>query len=130
MELTSWPIPPSWEPMGSCVRLSDAFPELAVAIWDAVSADDAQQAFTLQSQFSPLLVNGRYEASPAAGSSAAIADFSNVLPKPLRSVDDRQETHPTLIDAIAIAGRRRKSRWAASELGRHVPRDLLRFASD
>jgi dihydrodipicolinate synthase/N-acetylneuraminate lyase len=75
---------------GFVSSLTNVLPELAVAIWDASRADDADRAFRLQSQF---LRIGR---ATAFGPFHACLDvmmrhrgfLKSMLPKPLRPLDD------------------------------------------
>jgi 4-hydroxy-tetrahydrodipicolinate synthase len=75
---------------GFVVSISDPFPELAVAIWDAVQADDAERAFRLQAQLCRLcgaMVHGTY----LACLEAALRHrglLERMLPKPLRPLDE------------------------------------------
>ncbi len=75
---------------GFVSSLTNVLPELAVAIWDAAQADDADRAFRLQSQF---LRIGR---ATAFGPFHACLDvmmrhrgfLKSMLPQPLRPLDD------------------------------------------
>jgi 4-hydroxy-tetrahydrodipicolinate synthase len=74
---------------GFVVSISDPFPELAVAIWDAVQSDDAERAFRLQAQLCRLCAamgNGSYLACiEAACRHRGLLD--RMLPGPLRALD-------------------------------------------
>ncbi len=75
---------------GFVTSLANALPELAVAIWDAARADDAERAFRLQSQFS------RVARATGFGPMLACLEalcrhrglLDRMLPPPLRSLDD------------------------------------------
>ncbi len=89
---------------GFVSALSNALPELAVAIWDATRADDDARAFRLQSQFLKI--------SRATGFGTMHAcleqmmkhrDFLNrMLPKPLRALDP--ETAKLVDDVLKTEG--------------------------
>jgi dihydrodipicolinate synthase/N-acetylneuraminate lyase len=74
---------------GFVSSLSNAFPELAVAIWDAVVADDAERAFRLQLQFSRLARATGF--GPMLACLEAMCRhrglLDRMLPKPMRSLD-------------------------------------------
>ncbi len=75
---------------GFVSSLTNALPELAVAIWDAARSDDAERAFRLQSQFS------RVARATGFGPMLACLEvlcrhrglLDRMLPPPLRSLDD------------------------------------------
>ncbi|WP_406699797.1 dihydrodipicolinate synthase family protein [Singulisphaera sp. Ch08] len=75
---------------GFVTSLSNALPELAVAIWDAARGDDAARAFRLQSQFC------RLARATSFGPMLACLEvmcrhrgvLNRMLPAPLRPVDD------------------------------------------
>ncbi|HEY2159129.1 MAG TPA: dihydrodipicolinate synthase family protein [Isosphaeraceae bacterium] len=75
---------------GFVTSLANALPELAVAIWDAARADDAERAFRLQSQFS------RVARSTGFGPMLACLEalcrhrglLDRMLPLPLKSLDE------------------------------------------
>jgi dihydrodipicolinate synthase/N-acetylneuraminate lyase len=74
---------------GFVVSISDPFPELAVAIWDAVQADDAERAFRLQAQLCRLcgaMGHGTYLACLEAACRHR-GLLQRMLPRPLRSLD-------------------------------------------
>jgi 4-hydroxy-tetrahydrodipicolinate synthase len=74
---------------GFVSALSNAFPELAVAIWDAIRVDDFDRAFRLQSQF--LRLARALEFGPAHACLEAICKhrglLKRMLPLPLRPLD-------------------------------------------
>ncbi len=80
---------------GFVSALSNALPELAVAIWEAARADDAERAFRLQSQFTRL---GR---AMGFGPMHACLDVAcrhrgflkSMLPKPLRPLEASAAAH-------------------------------------
>ncbi len=89
---------------GFVSSLTNAFPELAVAIWDAVRGDEAEEAFRLQSQFSRLArVTGF---GPMLACLEAICRhrgfLERMLPAPLRSLDEA--TAKRVVDAVEALG--------------------------
>lgn len=74
---------------GFVISLSDPFPELCVAIWEAVHSDDAERAFRLQAQLNRLaaaMTHGTYLGCiEAACRHRGLLD--RMLPRPLRSLD-------------------------------------------
>lgn len=89
---------------GFVTSLSNAFPELAVAIWDAARQDNAERAFRLQSQYSKL--------ARATGFGPMLACLEvmcrhrglldRMLPAPLRSLD--APTARRVIDVLETVG--------------------------
>jgi 4-hydroxy-tetrahydrodipicolinate synthase len=89
---------------GFVSSLANAFPELAVAIWEAVQADDAERAFRLQLQLSRL--------ARAIGFGPMLACLEvicrhrglleRMLPQPLRSLD--VESARRVVDVIESVG--------------------------
>ncbi len=89
---------------GFVTSLSNALPELAVAIWDAARSDDAERSFRLQSQFSKI--------SRATGFGPLLACLevllrhrgwlNRMLPAPLRSLD--AATARAVVEAAETAG--------------------------
>ena len=68
---------------GFVTSLAEPFPELAVALWDAARADDAERAFRLQAQFSRLArVTGSARRWPASRPPAATAACSSGCSRP------------------------------------------------
>lgn len=75
---------------GFVISLSDPFPELCVAIWEAVHADDAERAFRLQGQLN------RLAAAMTCGTYLGCLEIAcrhrgfldRMLPRPLRSLDE------------------------------------------
>lgn len=89
---------------GFVLSLANAFPELAVAAWDAARAGDAARAFRLQSQFSMLArLSG-------LGPSLACLEVAcrhrglldRMLPRPLRSLDSAASQR--VVEVIERAG--------------------------
>lgn len=74
---------------GFVTSLSNPYPELAVAIWDAVQADDADRSFRLQAQFSRLARLTGF--GPMHACLEVLCRhrglLERMLPAPLRSVD-------------------------------------------
>jgi 4-hydroxy-tetrahydrodipicolinate synthase len=89
---------------GFVTSLANAFPELAVALWEAARAGDAGRTFRLQSQFSRLArVTGF--APPLACLEVACRHrklLQRMLPAPLRSLDP--ETSRRIVDVIETVG--------------------------
>jgi len=89
---------------GFVSSLSNVLPELAVAVWDAVRADDADRAFRLQSQFL------RIARATAFGPMHACLDvmmrhrgfLDSMLPSPLRPVD--AETARRVVEVVEAVG--------------------------
>jgi dihydrodipicolinate synthase/N-acetylneuraminate lyase len=89
---------------GFVSALSNPFPELTVAIWDAVRADDAERAFRLQAQFT------RLAQAIGVGSMHACIEaicqhrgmFERMLPAPLRSLDG--ETARRVVEIVDYVG--------------------------
>lgn len=89
---------------GFVSALSNGLPELAVAIWDAVHADDAERAFRLQSQFL------RVARATAFGPMHACLEvifrhrgfLDRMLPKPLRPLD--AETARRVVEVVDAVG--------------------------
>jgi 4-hydroxy-tetrahydrodipicolinate synthase len=89
---------------GFVTSLANALPELAVAIWDAARADEAERAFRLQSQFS------RVARSTGFGPMLACLEalcrhrglLDRMLPPPLQSLDDA--TAHRVITAAEVVG--------------------------
>jgi dihydrodipicolinate synthase/N-acetylneuraminate lyase len=75
---------------GFVSSLTNAVPELAVALWDAVQADDAEQAFRLQLQFSKLARITGF--GPMLACLEVICRhrglLDHMLPSPLRPLDN------------------------------------------
>ena len=89
---------------GFVTSLSNAVPELAVAIWNATLADDGARAFRLQSQFSRI---GRAMTfGPMLACLEALCRhrgfLDRMLPAPLRSLD--QSTARRVVEAAESAG--------------------------
>jgi dihydrodipicolinate synthase/N-acetylneuraminate lyase len=89
---------------GFVSALSNAFPELAVAIWDATRADDLDRAFRLQSQF--LRLGRATEFGPGHACLEVICKhrglLSRMIPPPLRSLDP--ETARRVVEVVEEVG--------------------------
>ncbi len=89
---------------GFVSSLSNVLPELAVALWDAARADDAERAFRLQSQFSrlgrALGFGGQHACLEAACRHRGL--LKRMLPSPLRSLD--AATAQRVIDVFESVG--------------------------
>ena len=89
---------------GFVTSLSNAFPELAVAIWKAVKEEDGERAFGLQSQFSRLASVVGF--GPMLACLEAMCRhrglLQKMLPAPLRSLDP--ETTRRVVEAIDRIG--------------------------
>jgi 4-hydroxy-tetrahydrodipicolinate synthase len=89
---------------GFVSSLSNALPELAVAIWDAVRSDDADRAFRLQAQFL------RIARTTGFGSAHACLEvilkhrgfLNRLLPSPLRPLD--AEAARRVVDVLESVG--------------------------
>ena len=89
---------------GFVTSLANALPELAVAIWDAARADDAERTFRLQSQFS------RVARATGFGPMLACLEvlcrgrglLDRMLPPPLRSLDEASARR--VVEAAEAAG--------------------------
>jgi 4-hydroxy-tetrahydrodipicolinate synthase len=89
---------------GFVSSLSNAFPELAVATWDAARGGDAERAFRLQSQFQ------RLARATGFGSFHACLEvmmrhrgfLDRMLPSPLRPLDP--ETARRVVDVVESVG--------------------------
>ncbi len=69
---------------------SNAFPELAVALWDAARAGDAERTFRFQTQFSRLgqLLGFGYPLACLEAACRHRRFFKRMLPAPYRSLDE------------------------------------------
>jgi 4-hydroxy-tetrahydrodipicolinate synthase len=89
---------------GFVSSLSNALPELAVAIWDAVQADDAERAFRLQLQFSRLARVIGF--GPGLACLEVICRhrglLERMLPRPLRSLD--ADAARRVVDVVESVG--------------------------
>ena len=89
---------------GFVTSLSNPLPELAVAIWDASRADDAERAFRLQSQFSKAARATSF--GPMLACLEALCRhrgfLTKMLPAPLRSLDEA--TAARVVAAAEAAG--------------------------
>ncbi|WP_422929542.1 dihydrodipicolinate synthase family protein [Singulisphaera sp. PoT] len=89
---------------GFVISLANAFPEIAVALWDAARAGDAERAFRLQSQFA------RLARATGLGPMLACLEvmcrhrglLDRMLPAPLRSLD--ADAASRVIEAIEAVG--------------------------
>lgn len=89
---------------GFVSSLTNAFPELAVQLWDAVRGDEAEEAFRLQSQFSRLARITGF--GPMLACLEVICRhrgfLDRMLPAPLRSLD--KATALRVIEAVEALG--------------------------
>ncbi len=90
---------------GFVISLANAFPELAVAIWEAAQADDAERAFRLQTRFCRLVratTFGPYLAClEAAMRHRGLLD--RMLAHPLRSLDEATSRRVgAVLDAVGV----------------------------
>ncbi|WP_435017235.1 dihydrodipicolinate synthase family protein [Tundrisphaera sp. TA3] len=90
---------------GFVSAMGNPFPELCVAIWDAVRADDAERAFRLQTQLT------RLAQAFGNGPLFAVVEafcrhrglFDRMLPAPLRSLDaDASARVAAIVDAVGV----------------------------
>ncbi len=91
---------------GFVTSLSNAFPELTVAIWDAVHADDAERAFRLQEQLTRLARIASFGGTPLASLEVACRHrglLNRMLPPPLRSLEpERARQVAALLDEVGV----------------------------
>ena len=94
---------------GFVSSLTNAFPELAVQLWDAVRENEAELAFQLQAQFSRLArITGFGPMLACLEVMCRERGFLNrMLPAPLRSLD--QTTAHKVIEAMHALGIQRQS---------------------
>jgi dihydrodipicolinate synthase/N-acetylneuraminate lyase len=89
---------------GFVTSLSNAFPELAVALWDAARNDEAGRAFRLQSQFSRLARGTGF--GPMLACLEVMCRhrglLRRMLPAPLRSLD--AETARRVVEVVESVG--------------------------
>ena len=89
---------------GFVSALANAFPEIAVAAWDAAVGDDFERAFRLQSQFLQLARATEY--GPMHACLEVMCKhrglLNRMLPEPLRSLD--AETARRIIDVVESVG--------------------------
>ena len=90
---------------GFVSSLSNALPELAVAIWDATRSEDHERAFRLQSQF--LKIGRATGFGPMHACLEVILRhrglLRNMLPAPLRPVDaETAERITAVVDAVGV----------------------------
>ena len=89
---------------GFVSALSNAFPELAVAIWEATRSDDLDRAFRLQSQF--LKLGRATEFGPAHACLEVMCKhrglLKRMLPRPLRPLD--AETARKVVEVVETVG--------------------------
>ncbi|WP_435005103.1 dihydrodipicolinate synthase family protein [Tundrisphaera lichenicola] len=89
---------------GFVSALSNALPELTVAIWDAARADDAERAFRLQSQLTRLAQAAGF--GPMHACLEAMCRhrglLDRMLPAPLRSLD--AETTRRVTEVVDLVG--------------------------
>ena len=124
---------------GFVSALSNALPELAVAIWDAARADDAERAFRLQSQF--LRIARATGFGPMHACLEAIMRHRGFLEPdapvaaPRRSTPRRPRRVVEVVEAVGVLpGRRRRTRLnrpagaSAKNRGRQRGADLLKSA--